>query len=150
MTVWAEVLISCCLWCFHWILFVTSSIQKWNASHKNATSQFSTTQPHIVQPLLWILSMMVILSSRVILVICIFTWFSLLYWKSSHSIFLLSGRDSVLAVGYANDRSSPLANYSVSAVLAADRTPIDQIPQTQINQAIFWPEKRWIWAKADT
>lgn len=54
------------------------------------------------------------------------------------------GRDSVLAVGSANDRRSPLANYSVSVVLAADRTPIDQIPQTQINQAIFWPEKRWI------
>ncbi len=118
----------------------------------NANSHFSSTHPHIVQPLPWILSMMVILSSRVILVICIFTWgwFSSLYWKGSHRIFLQSGRDSVLAVGSANDRSSPLANYSVSAVLAADRTPIDQIPQTQINQAIFWPEKRWIWAKADT
>lgn len=94
----------------------------------------------------------VVLSSRVILAVCIFTWgwFSSLYWKDSHGIFLHSGRDSVLAVGSANDRSSPLANYSVSAVLAADRTPIDQIPQTQINQAIFWPEKRWIWAKADT
>lgn len=146
MIVWAEILISFCL-CFHWTLF--ASIQKWNTLHKNATSLFSNTQHHIVPPLLWILSMMVILSSRVI-VICIFTLFSLLYWKSSHSIFLLSGRDSVLAVGSANDRSSLLANYSVSAVLAADRTPIDQIPQTQINQAIFWPEKRWIWAKADT
>lgn len=30
--------------------------------------------------------MMVILSSRVILVICIFTWFPLLYWKSSPSV----------------------------------------------------------------
>lgn len=54
-----------------------------NPSNRN---QFSTTQPHIAQPLLWILSMMVILSSRVILVICIFTWFPLLYWKSSPSV----------------------------------------------------------------